>query len=115
MYSYCILIASELLAVWLNFMGGVGRPTSEECSAVLFYRSESPSQVFLIVISWLFEILQSVPQSDWSSIILSYDNMCHLDGLRAATAPLPLPQPYNTMWKEITKVYCGHSAFMQDY
>ena len=115
MYSYCILIASELPAVWLNFMGGVGRPTSEECSAVLFYRSESPSQVFLIVISWLFEILQSVPQSDWSSIILSYDNMCHLDGLRAATAPLPLPQPYNTMWKEITKVYCGHSAFMQDF
>ena len=87
-----------------NFMGGVGRLTSEECSAVLFCRSESPSQVFLIVISWLFEILQNVPQSDWSSIILSYDNMCHLDGLRAATAPLPLPQPYNTMWKAITKV-----------
>ena len=51
-------MASELLAVRLNFMGGVGRPTSEECSAVLFCRSESPSQVFLIVISWLFEILQ---------------------------------------------------------
>lgn len=69
------------------------------------YRSESPSQVFLIVISWLYKILQNIPESQWGEVILSYDNMCHLDTLRAAVNPLPLPPPYNEMWHKITKVY----------
>jgi hypothetical protein len=34
-------------------------------------------------------------------VILAYDNMCHLDALKIARKPLPLPKP---MWLAITKV-----------
>ena len=61
-------------------------------------RSESPSQVFIIVLSWLYETLHKLPYESWSSVILAYDNMCHLDGLKAARAPLSLPKPYDKMW-----------------
>ncbi len=50
-------------------------------------------------------MLKYVPTEKWSSVILAYDNMCHLDGLKAARSPLPLPEPYNNMWTAITKVY----------
>lgn len=36
--------------------------------------------------------------------ILAYDNMCHLDSLKAVEEELPLPAPFNTMWKRINKV-----------
>ena len=68
------------------------------------FRSESPSQVFLIVIHWLFETLKSIPVEKWPSVLLAYDNMCHLDSLRASRQPLPLPPPFNEMWLKITKV-----------
>ena len=44
------------------------------------------------------------PQETWSNIILCYDNMCHLDGLKAAKELLPLPPPYNQMWIDIQKI-----------
>ena len=53
---------------------------------------------------WLYNLLQSVPEEDWGKVVLAYDNMCHLDGLRAAQRPLPLPAPYDLMWQRITKV-----------
>lgn len=56
-------------------------------------RSESPSQAFLIVISWLYEVLQHIPESQWVDVVLFYDNMCHLDSLKAASSDLPLPPP----------------------
>lgn len=37
-------------------------------------------------------------------MILAYDNMCHLDGLRVATKALPLPPPFSEMWLKITKI-----------
>ena len=67
-------------------------------------RSESPSQAFLVVILWLYQTLQKIPVSEWGDVVLSYDNMCHLDSLRAAANPLPLPEPYSHMWLKITKV-----------
>ena len=44
-----------------------------------------------------------VPE-EWKDIVLSYDNMCHLDGLKAAKLPLPLPPPYDQMWSSIQKI-----------
>ena len=40
-------------------------------------RSEGPAQVFLLVL--------------WKRITVSYDNMCHLNNLKVARCPLPLP------------------------
>lgn len=68
------------------------------------FRSESPSQVFLIVLSWLYNVLKTLPVSLWGNVVLVYDNMCQLDGLRAAVKDLPFPKPWDTMWKSIQKV-----------
>lgn len=68
-------------------------------------RSESPSQVFVIVVEWLYEVLQHLPEDKWEQLVIAYDNMCHLNSLRAAQSPLPLPPPYDQMWIRVTKVY----------
>ena len=68
------------------------------------YRSESPSQVFLIVLSFLFEILKNRPEQEWKDVILVYDNMCHLDSLKVATIPLSLPEHYCNMWLKVRKI-----------
>ena len=69
-----------------------------------YCRSESPSQVFMVVLMWLYNILKDMPKEEWHKIVLSYDNMCHLNILRAARQPLPLPKPFDEMWISITKV-----------
>ena len=72
-----------------------------------FYRSESPSQVLLIVLGWLFEVLKDTPKDKWSDIVLAYDAMCKLDGMITCSRPLPLPEPFDQMWMKMTKVfYC---------
>ena len=68
-------------------------------------RSESPSQVFIFIIYWLFETLNKLPVEEWSNIIVAYDNMCQLDSLKVAQKPLPLEPPYDQMWLTIQKVY----------
>lgn len=60
--------------------------------------------MFLITIQWLFSVLKDVPETEWKDRIIAYDNMCHLDGLRAAKQDLPLPAPYDKMWKKVTKI-----------
>ena len=60
--------------------------------------------MFLLTIYWLFETLKDIPEDKWSSVVLAYDNMCHLDSLKASREPLPLPAPYDKMWTTITKV-----------
>jgi hypothetical protein len=67
-------------------------------------RSESPSQVFLIVITWLYNVLKGIPVNLWGNVVVVYDNMCHLDGLRAARRALQFPKPWNSMWHVIGKV-----------
>ena len=71
---------------------------------ILHCRSESPSQVFIILLRWLYETLQHVPEDQCKEVVVAYDNMCHLDIIKASQAPLPLPPPYDCMWKKITKV-----------
>ena len=53
---------------------------------------------------WLYDVLKDIPPDKWSDVVISYDNMCHLDGLKAAKQPLPLPPPYSNMWTAVTKV-----------
>ena len=68
-------------------------------------RSESPSQVFIITIQWLLHTLISeVPQSEWPNVIIAYDNMCHLNSLKAAQNDLPPEEPFNKIWKQVTKI-----------
>ena len=46
-------------------------------------------------------------------IILSYDNMCHLNNLIVAKSPLPLPGDLKYIWSNITKVWQQHSNIAQ--
>ncbi|XP_022108991.1 uncharacterized protein LOC110989145 isoform X2 [Acanthaster planci] len=62
------------------------------------YRSESPSQVFLILLAWLAIHLKGISPTEWGKLSLVYDNMCHLDNMRVARKPLPLPWPWSHMW-----------------
>ena len=68
---------------------------------ILICRSESPSQVFLILIQWLLSL---VKQNGYDIAINAYDNMCNLERLRAVGTPLPLPPPLDKMWMSITKI-----------
>ncbi|CAB4025368.1 Hypothetical predicted protein [Paramuricea clavata] len=36
--------------------------------------------------------------------VLAYDNMCHLNSLRASRKDLPLPPPFDKMWQSVGKV-----------
>ena len=65
------------------------------------YRSESPTQVFVILLHWLFENLLSIREDQWSEVIIAYDNMCQLDSLQLAKNPLPLPSPFDKMWMAV--------------
>lgn len=69
------------------------------------HSSESCSQVFTIVLVWLMTVVENMPREEWAKIVIGYDNMCHLDALKVAKNPLPLPPPYNEMWLAVTKVY----------
>ena len=58
----------------------------------------------MIILTWLLETLKDIPSDHWGDVVVSYDNMCHLDAMKVAREPLALPPPYNTMWKSVTKV-----------
>ena len=54
-------------------------------------RSEGPAQVFLLTLTWLLLAFGKESREKWRSLILSYDNMCHLNNLKVAKRDLPLP------------------------
>ena len=66
-------------------------------------RSESPSQVFIILLQWLCN-QHSVLSSTDEKIVLAYDNACNLDRLKAARNPLPLEKPLDRIWMDIDKM-----------
>lgn len=79
----------------------------------LIFRSESPSQVFLLAIHYLFRRLKDIPEEEWENFILSYDNMCNVCKMVCVKKPLPLEPPFDTMWLKITKLIdrlhlCNH-------
>ena len=70
-----------------------------------FYnRSEGPAQVFLIVLVWMMAALRNMTQQERQRVIISYDNMCHLDNLKVAKEPLPLPDEFKYMWLDVKKI-----------
>ncbi|CAB3993608.1 Hypothetical predicted protein [Paramuricea clavata] len=77
------------------------------------YRSESPTQAFLIFMSWLLLKFKPMIENGLDneevtkaieSTILSYDNMCHVDNMKICSQDLPLPAPLNLSWKLLGKV-----------
>ena len=74
----------------------------DHCFIDYSFRSESPSQVFMIILSWLFNIQKDINPTDWTKMFLAYDNMCHLDGMRASKNPLP--SPWDKSWISVTKI-----------
>lgn len=69
------------------------------------FKSASPSQVFIVVLSWLCIILKQLSRAlSWSKVFVAHDNMCHLDGLRAAKNLLPWPSPWDRAWISVKKI-----------
>ena len=48
--------------------------------------------------------LSKLTREERQKVVLSYDNMCHLDNLRIAHKPLPLPGDLQYMWLDINKI-----------
>ena len=71
---------------------------------IIFYRSESPSQVFIILLQWLLNHQSTLKSSSSESIVLAYDNACNLDRLKAAQNPLPLESPLDKIWMNVHKI-----------
>ena len=36
----------------------------------------------MVIIAWLFSTVQHIPVKEWEDIVLSYDNMCHVNGMK---------------------------------
>lgn len=66
-------------------------------------RSESPSQVFFIIIQWLLSLAKT-RGSPSGETILAYDNMCNLAKLKIAREPLPFPPPLDRLWLDTKKI-----------
>ena len=66
------------------------------------------AQVFLLVLVWLMAAFGHKSREERKRIIVSYDNMCHLNKLKAAKKPLPLPGDLQYSWLEV--VCFGHGT-----
>ena len=73
-------------------------------SHITIYRSEGPAQVFLLVVAWLITTFGHMKREEWGKIVLAYDYMCHVDNLRVAQSPLPLPGRLKHIWHDINKI-----------
>ncbi|XP_053403140.1 uncharacterized protein LOC128558266 [Mercenaria mercenaria] len=72
------------------------------------YKSESPCQIFMLTIQMIYNEMKDIPDDQlWERLknyILSYDNMCNLDKIKAASEDLPLPGHLARMWSLIRKI-----------
>ena len=70
------------------------------------YKSEGPTQVALIMTTFLQTYLGKVIPNieDWIKFYLAYDNICHVDELKLLNEPLSLEFPYSDMWQKINKI-----------
>ena len=68
------------------------------------HRSEGPAQLFLLLLTWLIATFGRKSREDWKKVTVSYDNMCHLNNLKVARRPLPLPGDLAHIWLEVNKI-----------
>ena len=60
--------------------------------------------MFLLMLTWLLAAFGDESRDEWKKVILSYDNMCHVDNLKVAKRELPLPGDLKYIWQDITKI-----------
>ena len=60
--------------------------------------------MFLLTLTWLVSAFARATREERQKIVVAYDNMCHLNGLRVAQEPLPLPGDLKYLWADVTKV-----------
>lgn len=58
----------------------------------------------MLVIMWLVCQFGEKGRDAWKSLTIAYDNMCHLNNLRVARSPLPLPGDLKHIWQDVNKV-----------
>ena len=68
------------------------------------YKSEGPTQVSLLFLKYLQKKFKDLPPSEWKKQILCYDNMCNVCKLKLLKNDLPLPSPFQTVWKDVVKI-----------
>ena len=63
------------------------------------YKSESPSQVAIFVISFFLCLFKTIPRALWNTtkFFLSYDNMCNLANMKLWREPLPI-KSFPDLW-----------------
>ena len=75
-----------------------------KCLPWYMCRSESTSQVFFILLTWLISLMQSSSSLQPRNMYIAYDNICNLCRLHVSRKPLPLSAPFNMMWLELNKI-----------
>ena len=60
--------------------------------------------MFLLVLTWLVAAFGHQTREEWKKLIVSYDNMCHLNNLKVSKKPLPLPGNLKHIWMDVGKV-----------
>ena len=53
---------------------------------------------------WLVCQFGAKTRNVWKAVTIAYDNMCHLNNLRVARLPLPLPDDLKYIWLDVNKV-----------
>ena len=56
------------------------------------------------MLAWLVAAFGGRSREDRKDIIVSYDNMCHLNNLKVARRPLPLPGDLQYIWLDVKKI-----------
>ena len=60
--------------------------------------------MFLLVLTSPIAAFGKKSREEWKKVTVSYDNMCHLNNLKVARRPLPLPGNLAHIWMDVNKI-----------